>query len=239
MAEEAKMELLELVDDFYVYPLEKSSEWKWRHGDQLVNSWYAERGKNLRWDTVFILQWDMLVLAPLDKIFSTLNLGEIVLSGFRPLHEVEAWWPWGYGEHKQELNIFKNLLASNYSYREELYACLFIVVCLPKIYFEKNNLYGISEIGFLEYKIPTFAKIFNIPVCVDSTFDPWWAADPKTKDACWADKTLNAVGSSIPTCVILEEHSKSNGKKIFHPFYKKEPNWYHKMKYKFFSRTQY
>lgn len=89
-AETARHTLHKLVDDFYVYSKDKDSQWKWKHGDQMIATWYAERGQHLEWGTIFIMQWDMLIVAPLEKLFSGLQPNEVLLSGFRPISTVSS-----------------------------------------------------------------------------------------------------------------------------------------------------
>ncbi|HET9729236.1 MAG TPA: hypothetical protein VFR41_07445, partial [Acidimicrobiia bacterium] len=60
--------LAPVVDDFYGFDREVSSTWKWRNGDLMLADWFDRRGKDLEWDHVFIVQWDMLVLAPLRDL---------------------------------------------------------------------------------------------------------------------------------------------------------------------------
>jgi len=223
-AEKAKNAIHKLIDDFYVYPHKKDAKWKWQHGDQMIATWYLERGQNLKWETLFIMQWDMLILEPLQKLFHGLKPGEILLSGFRPLNTVASWWLWA-NPKKSDILSFKKMLLYEFNYEEGLFACLFIVVCLPRIFLEKYVAINHPEVGFLEYKIPTMARIFGVPVCNNHSFEPWWAANPTTKNAHADQRILNAVGQEIHLSTILRELSKSNGKRLFHPVYKAFPDW--------------
>ena len=220
---EAQNAIIDLVDDFYAYPEERTPKWKWKQGEQLIAAWHRDRGQYLEWDTLFIMQWDMIILSPIGELFRHLEPGHVLFSGYTPLKDVEAWWPWGQKNHS-ELIAFKNYLKNELSYTGELYACLFIIVCLPKAFLDNFIELGSPETGFLEYKMPTLANAFNIPVSNDNTFIPWWAANPDTKNAPWHEKTLNAVSESIPTSAILSELAKPNGKRIFHPVFKIIPN---------------
>lgn len=212
----------EFVDDFYAYPHEREPKWKWKHGDQLIASWYVERGRFLEWDTICIMQWDMLILEPLEELFRELRPGEILLSGYRPVSAICSWWPWA---KDSELSSFKELLRSEFNYHGELFACLFIVVCLPREFLKMYVAAGPPEVGFLEYKIPTLAKVFGIPVCMDHGFEPWWAANPATRNIPRRQRVLNAVGQEIPLSVVLRELASRDGKRLFHPVFKVLPAW--------------
>lgn len=214
--------LRDFVDDFYVYPHEKEPHWKWKNGDKLIVSWFKDRGQHLDWDTIFIMQWDMLILDPLERLFSGLKKNEILLSGHRAVSEVEAWWPW-VEESNEEFSSFKSFIKQTYDYDDELYACLFIVACLPRIFLSQYADISDQETGFLEYKIPTMAHVFGIPVCEEHVFKPWWAADPTTRNVPMREKTLNAVGLEVPQSVIAREMAKSTGIRLFHPVSKSVP----------------
>lgn len=216
------------LDDLYVFPEKRSAKWKWRNGDQLIARWYEERGRHLDWETVFVMQWDMLPLAPLAELFSTLKPDQILLSGFRPVAEVESWWPWVGGKNpakKKEYDSFKEFLRFRFNYEGPLFACLFVVVCFPRAFLERYSEESISETGFLEYKIPTLARVFGTPVCSNHPYEPWWAANPQTLSLPPNKRVLNGVGREVPASVILRELAKPDGARLFHPVSRNIPQW--------------
>jgi hypothetical protein len=223
-AEIARNALDEFVDDFYVYTEEKDSSWKHIHGEQMIASWYIERGRHLEWETIFIMQWDMLILEPLETLFFGLRSHEILLSGFTPISTVSSWWYWA-NPKNSDLASFKEFLCNEFNYKDELFACLFIVICYPRIFLEKYVNAGCPEVGFLEYKIPTMAHIFGIPICRNHDFEPWWRENPATRNIPWHQRVLNAASQEIPRSVILQELASSNGKRLFHPVFRILPSW--------------
>lgn len=227
-SETARNAVHEFVDDFFAYPYERDSRWKWQHGDQMIAIWHKERGRYLEWNTIFVMQWDMLICDPLEKLFLELQPNEILLSGFRPISTVSSWWAWVNPTNSDYLS-FKELLRSKFDYEGELFACLFIVVCLPRIFLDKYVDAGHPETGFLEYKIPTMAHMFRIPVCKNHSFDPWWAADPATKNVSRRQRVLNAVEQEVPRSVVILELIRCDGKRLFHPVFKIFPSWIEKI----------
>jgi hypothetical protein len=220
----------EFVDDFYCYPFARSSGWKWRHGDQLIADWYAQRGRHLVWETVFIMQWDMLVMAPLGELFTGLKEGKVLLSGFRPLREVEAWWPWAgvrpcpgaeaaVRAVRDDMRAFRELLAGRFGYARELFACLFVVACLPRAFLERYVAAGHPLAGFLEYKLPTLARVFGVPVCMNHGFAPWWNDAPGAAGVAHRDRVLRAVREEVPLDVIQSELRRADGRRVFHPWF--------------------
>ena len=83
-----------MMDDLWVFPDDMDTRWKWRNGDLVLSRWYAERGVTLAFDSVFLAQWDLVVTVPLKDLLPDLAPGEMLLSGVRPVREVEDWWLW-------------------------------------------------------------------------------------------------------------------------------------------------
>ena len=221
-ANRARKTFQNLVDDFYVYKYEKDPIWKWKNLDQMVATWFVDKGQDLDWKTILIMHWDMLILAPLQNLFFELQPGEILLSGLRPISTVSSWWPLA-DPNDSDLLSFKKLLHNKFNYEDELYACLFIVVCYPRQFLEQYILANHPEIGFLEYKIPTLANIFGIPFCKNHVFQPWWASNPATKNVPMGERILNAVSQEVPRTVIFKELLKKDGHRLFHPVFKNYP----------------
>ena len=221
-AGQAEKGISNLVDDFYCFNTPKNPEWKWENGDHLIAHWYLERGTNLKWNNIFILQWDMLILEkPLQLMLEGVKQNQIILSGFTKFENVEKWWGWA--KKTEQVKHFKEYLQENFAYEGPLYACLFIVACFPRKFLAKYSSECLTEIGFLEYKIPTLASIFGFEIFQSKQFEPWWAANPKTTTISRQQKVLNASGTSLKTRDILRELVKPNGRRIFHPYEKSFP----------------
>ncbi len=204
------------LDDFYTSPYE-DSDWKWRHGDLMILDWYERRGKRLEWDSVAVIQWDMLVFGSLRKIFRGMKKGQIYLSGFRLLNKsIEQKWHWTQSNNPSERRRYEEFLdfiKINYKYKGPVYVCLFIFQIFPRVFFEKYTCIKKSnrEIGFLEYKIPMLVKAFDIPVFKKDLGVLWFKNEIKP---------LNAVSREIDSMYIQNELKKKNGWRIFHPYFK-------------------
>lgn len=227
-AENARRRLGPLLDDFYAYAGEEDAPWKWRHGDLLVAAWHRHRGHALAWDTVVLVQWDMLLLRPVSELLAKLTPGEALFSGFRPAAEVSAWWGWLKGEDPEkraDRDRFVAFLREQQGYTGELWCCLFIVVCLPRRLLDLYLASGPPEAGFLEYKLPTLAVCWGVPVCRSHPFEPWWASNPATHHAPRAARILNAVGDELDLRTALEEVASNRGPGILHPYRSRFPAW--------------
>ena len=67
-AKAAEQALAHLLDDFWAYPEARDPKWKWTNGDLMIARWFRDRGTVLSWDTVFVIQWDMLVIDDDGKV---------------------------------------------------------------------------------------------------------------------------------------------------------------------------
>lgn len=219
-----KSSLDRYLDDFYVFTQNKSSSWKWHLGDLLITDWYSQRGKHLAWDTIIIVQWDMLVFGSVQELFSMLQKEQILLSGLRPIKEIEEKWSWTstslIPELRDQYLNFLDSVKEKYSYSQEPLCCLFIVVCFPRSFLAKYSEIEQPELGFLEYRVPIYAQIFGTPFCVNHPFQAWWPGDSTTSKN---KETLNAKRHDVSLIAILRNLLDSNGAKVFHPYRKTFP----------------
>lgn len=206
-------ELSPYLDDFYLHP-SNDSDWKWIHGDLVLLDWYREKGHALPWESIVVIQWDALFFESIDTLFSDVAREEIFLSGLRELTpDIEKRWRWTKQGNKERSNFlsYKKFIKEKYSYEEALLCCLFIVQILPKIFFETYQTIQDRELGMLEYKIPTYAHIWNIPLSHKDIGVRWFEESPKP---------LNARAEEITKTYIQQELAKPNGWRIFHPYFK-------------------
>jgi hypothetical protein len=214
-----KSVLSEYLDDFYAFTQNKDSNWKWLLGDLLITDWYSQRGQSLSWDTIVIVQWDMLVFGAVDQIFSMLVQDQILLSGLVPIKEVEEEWSWTSSKKPERRKLYLEFLdyvRNKYLYNREPFCCGFIVVCLPRKFMEKYSEIEQPELGFLEYKVPIYAQIFEVPFCTNHPFQLTWKDPSSAKNR----KILNAERYDINLTTMVQSLIDSKGARIFHPYRK-------------------
>ncbi len=222
------------LNDFYAFTEDRDSLWKWLQGDLLLTHWYRERGKDLDWDTVVIVQWDMLVFGAVEDLFSMLKKDQILLSGLRPIAEVEQDWTWvapKVPERRHQYLEFLTHVRETYHYHHEPLGCLFIVVGLPRIFLDKYSSVEQPELGFIEYRIPMYAQIFGIPFCENHPFQAWWVdVDPSFQAKNPLKRAVNALHlklnpnplnparRDISLIPIYRHLCSQTGARIFHPY---------------------
>jgi len=212
-AEKFKKHIGKYLDDFYISPF-KNSEWKWFNGDLMIVDWYKKRGRNLEWDTIILVQWDMLIFDSISNLFKNLKKDEILLSGLRKVKGLEKKWCWVKkdGKWRKDYLKFLGFIKKEYGFRGTPLASLFIVVAFPRKFLDKYSKIKKPELGFLEYKVPIYAKIFGIKFSKNSFYPNWFDKN--------VERTLNALTKEIDKRWIIKNLKAKKGKRLFHPYYK-------------------
>jgi len=213
-ADEYKNKLSGYLDDFYAFTASNDEDWKWINGDLMILDWYDKKGRNLDWESIAVVQWDMLAFDSLSRLFSDMKKDQIFLSGLRMIdEELENKWHWVKfdGEYRKNYSEFLGHVKEKYGYDNKPLASLFIFQIFPRIFLEKYLLVEDKEVGMLEYKIPMYSQIFNVPFYEKDIGTMWFSDEPKP---------LNAIPREISETYIREQLAKKDGWRIFHPYYK-------------------
>lgn len=223
-----KQTLSPFLDDFYHFSKNKDKKWKWRHVYLMINQWFLDRGYRLKWDSLVDVQWDMLVFGSVDKLFSNVKGHQFAMSGLRPVKEVKHWWHWvkdSNQKEKAEYEKFLEIIEANTERKPKPYCGQFVIVILPRTFLERYSKIPETEIGFHEYKVPTYAKAWDIEFADCRDFEPWWPGAPKSNKVPELNRTL--IGGKYPISYnIIRKHlCKKNGQRIFHPYYEMFPIW--------------
>lgn len=211
--QEYKTRIGKYLDDFYVLPFQDAS-WKWLNGDLMILDWYDKRGRNLNWDSIVVIQWDTLVFDSLMNQFPGIKKGEIFLSGLRNLDQtIEERWYWTRPRNQERKNYlaFLDYIKNKYSYVVSPLCCLFILQVFPREFFDRYLAVKDKKVGMLEYKVPTYAKIFNTSFYKKDLGVKWFGKK---------EGPLNAIPKEINRSYIEKELKIENGWRIFHPYYK-------------------
>ena len=208
-----------LLDDFWPFPDDRDQQWKWRNGDIMLGRWFTDRGEGLEWDSVFLAQWDLVVVSPLADLLPPLGVGDMLISGVRPVREVESWWQWVRGAARQEYEAFLSHVSSRVGPVEDPMCCQFIGLVAPRSFMKRYATIDEPELGFLEYKIPVYAQVFGIPIVPDTCFRPWWPEEPATSRATRTQSLVHAWGTPVRLPVMMYESKRPHGRRIFHPYH--------------------
>jgi len=202
-----------LLDDFYAAARQPDPYLKWLQGDLEIVEWFEARGRGLDWSSLAIVQWDLLVRAPIATLIPGLLPAHLYFSGLRRLDPVlESRWYWTtQARHQTSYHRFRAQLALRHGVRTQPWCCLFIFAVLTRPFLEVYAREGPRFSGFLEYKLPTLALLHGFP-CMIRELGVLW--DPVEHGV---QKPLNAGSRPIPRAYIESELARPDGHRLFHP----------------------
>ena len=205
-----------LLDDFYSYDGSGDAAWKWINGDLVIRAWFTARGRDLEWRSIVVVQWDMLALGPLARLVGAPAEDEVILSGLRPVAEVEEWWPWVRGDSRATFEAFMRHLGIGDRMTEQAWCCQFVFVCLGRAFLEEYARVDEPELGFIEYRVPTYAHRFGMRLSAPR-LPCWWEGDPEMATLPERSRTLSARRRTVETHHVLGAWI-SRGSVVVHPY---------------------
>lgn len=202
-----------LLDDFYASTRQPDPYLKWMQGDLEITDWFEARGSALEWGSIAVVQWDLLVKAPIFTVLPRLGEGHNYFAGLRRLDPaLEARWYWTRDPHQgRSYRRFREQIAHRFGYRGELMVCLFVFAVLSRPFLAMYAREARRFSGFLEYKMPTLAALHKHPCLIQDLGAHW---DPVERPA---QKPLNALPRPVPRAYIEAELSRPAGYRLFHP----------------------
>ena len=180
----------------------------------------SSAASGLQWDSVFLAQWDLVVVSPLAALLPPMEVGDMLISGVRPVREVESWWQWTRGEPRREYDAFLDHVASRYGPVDDPLCCQFIGLVAPRSFMARYSAIDEPELGFLEYKIPDLRAGLRHPARPRHVLPALVArrarhvAVPRAPRA-WSTRWPTPV--RLP--VMLYESRRPHGRRLFHPYH--------------------
>lgn len=212
--------LASYLDDFYLSPF-TDMKYKWRHGDQMITDWFRQRGRQLDWRSLFILQWDALIFTNLDDYFCDRQPDELYFSGHQQLTpRWERGWHWTKSENQPEHELyhaFQQHVRQRYpDIKDDVWhMCMFVFEIFTRDFLEQYSEIDNAELGFLEYKIPTYAHIWGYSVYKRKL---GLYSDFLIEDI--AKRPINTLSTEIDDGFIRRNLKNVDGWRLFHPFFR-------------------
>lgn len=189
------------------------SLWLWKDGDLALRSWYQSIGKDINFDVLCLIEWDLLMLDSLDKLYGHISTKSVGLTGLIPINMVPENWPWIQKEpEKSEWLGLLSFAKLIHHYNFFPHACLGPGYCVPKDFLE---LYSKSKVLHLcndELRLPLYSQILGFQL-TDTKFYNGWQIPQEVK-------YFNCIKKEIDIDIIKEELSKPDGRRVFHPVFK-------------------
>lgn len=189
----------------------KPGFWKWGNSDLAYRLWYKDMGHLIDFDSVVVIEWDLVFLEPIEKIYSHVMPGQLGMTGLTPLSKVEKKWFWTRDPAQRQnwLNLLE-FVKHHYNYQDSPYASLCPGVILPKQFLEQFSKLEVPELGHDELRLPLFAQVLGYEL-VDLGFSRKWFSASE-------NQYFNCNDIDILPATIEKEYSKRKGRRVFHPF---------------------
>ena len=173
--------------------------WKWRNGDFCVRWWYKEVGRKIAFDILHLVEWDLILLESLEKMFKHITAG-VAVTNRKPLAKIYNSWYWVSGKQgRNEWLALKKYVQKKFHYNKRPWAGIFGGASLSKEFLERyarTEIYGICND---EVRVPLFAQCF----------------DQKVYDTGLKNRYFNADDKLILPATVYAQAKK--GIKSFHP----------------------
>ncbi len=189
----------------------KSGIWKWKHSDLAFRLWFQDYGKDIKFTSIVVLEWDLLQFDSIANIYSHVSENQIGLTGLTLLKNIENEWYWTRNEQqKKEWHDLLHIAKTKFKYNKEPFGALCPGVCLPRNFLEKYSKIEIPELCHDELRIPLFGQILGFELIDNGFYKKWFSKKE------W--KYFNCNDYDIITKQIKKELRKKNGRRVFHPY---------------------
>ncbi|MFJ4936064.1 hypothetical protein ACIP8U_19715 [Streptomyces pseudovenezuelae] len=196
------------LDTLYCSP--RDGHWNWKNGDLVLLDWYREQGHRLSFDVLHLVEWDLLLTEPLDRLYASVPPEAVGLTALTPLSVIGGDWRWLAG--RDEAREWRELLGyarTAFGYDGTPYGCLGVGPCFPRAFLHDYAAADPPDLGNDELRYPLFAQLLGHPVADTGFRHAWHSAVD--------DRYFNAVGASVDPDTVSAELAAPDGRRAFHP----------------------
>jgi hypothetical protein len=187
-----------------------SARWNWLHGDLALAAWYRDVGHALAFDVAHVIEWDLLLLDGLARVFASVPDEAVGLTALTPLSRVEGHWEWiDDPVHRREWEALLDEARREWAYNATPFACWGPGPCLPKMFLERFAAVDLPEHGHDELRLPLVAQALGFPLA-DTGLRRDWLDSAE-------DRFFNVGSGEITLANIRAEWSRPSGRRAFHP----------------------
>jgi hypothetical protein len=184
--------------------------WNWQHGDLVLARWYREIGHTFRFDVIHLVEWDLLLVEPLDSLFSSVPAGAVGLTALTPTSELEDEWTWlRREENRKEWEALLARARAEWGYNDVPQGCLGPGPCFPRSFLEAYAALNPPPLCNDELRLPLFAQILGFQI-VDTRLRGPWRGERE-------DPFFHFRNQEIELGAIKAELAKPDGWRAFHP----------------------
>jgi hypothetical protein len=185
--------------------------WNWRHPDLLMSEWFREEGHRIDFDVLHLVEWDLLLLAPLDRLYAHVPGGSVALTCLTPTARLEGRWEWlDDPDRRREWELLQDHARHHWGPVAETRACLGPGPALPRDFVATYAALDVPPLGHDELRLPLAATTLGFAT-VDTGFRADWFASRE------AEPGFYVAPDAVPAEVIDAERRRPGGRRAFHP----------------------
>jgi hypothetical protein len=186
------------------------ARWNWQHSDLAVAAWFREVGHRLPFTVLHVVEWDLLLLAPLASLYASVPEGNVGLTALAPISELEQEWTWLRREpNRREWDALLARARSDWGYDGTPYGCVAGGSCFPRSFLEAYAAIDPPVLCNDELRLPLFAQILGFPVADTHLRGPWRGEREHP--------LFHFRAADVPLETIKAELAKPHGWRAFHP----------------------
>lgn len=189
----------------------KTAGWKWLNGDLAVREWHRAVGKELEFDMLHVVEWDLLLLDSLERLYGGVPRGGVGVTALVPLRQIAERWGWT--QEPRWVAQWEKLLSYSrvrYGYEAEPHASLGPGLSLPKEFLDLYADCDVPQLCHDEVRLPLFAQSLGFELYDTGFYRGWFDAQEESY--------FNCTNKEIEPGVIRAELADPAGRRAFHPF---------------------
>jgi hypothetical protein len=188
----------------------RDGRWRWQNTDLVVRAWYAAVGRDVSFDVVHVVQWDLLMFERLDRLYAHVSADAVGLTGLTRLDAIADRWAWTVDAAlRADEERLLTIAQVEFGYDGIRHACLGPGYCLPRRFLDGYAALDVPEAGHDETRLPLFAQILGHPLADTGLYPTWF--DPA------GHLLFNADAEEIDPAAIAAEIRRPDGRRAFHP----------------------
>jgi hypothetical protein len=209
--QKARKALAPHLEGIWDIPVE-SSLWKWQHADLALLMWYRHEGRHIPFDMLHLVEWDLLLLASLDRIYEEAGRNGVALTGLTPLERLQHDWYWTSVEpYASQWRQLQRHVREQYGWHGPFFACQGPANAFSKAFLERYSREDVPELVHEELRLPLYAQALGFEVAgLPHIYRE--IKDPVEMEFFNCEKLL------IKERTIHSELLKPLGRRVFHPY---------------------
>jgi hypothetical protein len=184
--------------------------WNWQHSDLVVSEWYRDAGTAVPFDVVHVVEWDLLLVEPLESLYAPVPADAVGLTALTPIAELEQEWTWlRRAENRREWETLLARARAEWGYDGVPHGCVAGGSCFPRTFLEEYAKIDPPALCHDELRLPLFAQILGFAMADTRLRGPWRGERE--------DPFFHFRSEEIELAAIRAELEKPDGWRAFHP----------------------